>query len=273
MKKLLWLINVLYANWFYYIFSMSSPLILLMTAAISVPSGMNASAWHHDVSPEERLKDYVSAIVFYITKSKFKNIVFVDGSSYDIKNLFFLKKLGCLYWKNIEFLSFQNDEKQTQEKWKGYGENKIIEYAIINSELLRDNVCFYKVTWRYIIENVNSILEQQYLDSEQVFNKHLSFLWEKSCDTVFFKASKHFFKEFLWWAWEYVNDKNQWSLEKEYFKRLISVKNENTNVKIISSRKLPIYIAKSGTTWKPYKYTRIQLCLKSILKILGFYSL
>lgn len=120
------------------------------------------------------------------------------------------------------------------EKWKWYGENRIIEQVIDNSELLKDYNVFYKVTWRYIVKNINNIIKNEE-KKENIF--FLSPFWKHSLATSFFKCNKNLFKEQLYGLWEYVNDKEWCYLENVYYKTLKEYK--DWGWKIECFRELP----------------------------------
>lgn len=139
--------------------------ILIMTSAIRPPKWM---PFHKAIEEKERIKQYLDAILFYLTKSDFESIVFVDGSGIESDFFYFLFPIADFYNKKFEMLSFENDPILLKSKWKGYGENNILKFAIENSALLKNYKCFYKVTGRYLIKNINQILKNEEMN-ENVF--------------------------------------------------------------------------------------------------------
>ena len=113
--------------------------ILIMTSAIRPPKWM---PFHKAIEEKERIKQYLDAILFYLTKSDFESIVFVDGSGIESDFFYFLFPIADFYNKKFEMLSFENDPILLKSKWKGYGENNILKFAIENSALLKNYKCF-----------------------------------------------------------------------------------------------------------------------------------
>lgn len=68
--------------------------ILVMTWSIKVPKNM---PFHKHISGNERLKQYIDTIIFYITKSNFKGIVYCDWNWFDMTMLCFLKDLAYIW--------------------------------------------------------------------------------------------------------------------------------------------------------------------------------
>lgn len=214
---------------------------------------------HKHISENDRLKQYLESILFYVTMSNFSDIVFIDWSWFDLKVFDFIKNIAYIYQKNIEFLSFHYDTNTVVNKWKGYWENVILEYGLDNSNLLNNFNCFYKVTWRYQCKNINSILKV-HEDKKNIFIKNLN----KTCNTAFFKLEKDVFKKYFVWAGEKVND-NKWICMEHIYYNII--RKNNLNIDHFSI--LPKFSWFSwwwGNLDKPYYYELI----KTILNNLGF---
>ena len=217
-----------------------------MTSAISVDKKM---PYHKHIPENERLKQYLECILYYIIKSDFSDIVFVDWSGFNLSVLNFLKEVAEIYDKNIEILSFKYNTATVVEKWKWYGENTILEYWINNSALLKHFTCFYKVTWRYKVKNINSILKK-HRDKKNIFIKNL----DKSCNTAFFKVEKSIFKNYFVWAGEKVNDKNNIYLEHIYYNII------KEGVEVESFSELPKF------SWMSWGWRRLDNKFKDIIK-------
>lgn len=189
--------------------------VLVMTESILVPDWvMN----HKVIEMEERLRQYIKAVSYYIIFSDFNDIIFVDWNNFDMSKLKFLEDLAENFWKNLELLSFSNDQEWIVEKWKGYGEQKILEYSLNNSLLIKNYESFYKVTWRYIVKNINKILLNE-KKHKTCFLKWY-YWWQSHCNTAFFKCSKTLFEKVLVWiVWE-VDEKNGILLEHVYYDKL-----------------------------------------------------
>lgn len=124
-------------------------MILLLTGCIN-PAGMPYTSLNN---PEERKKQYVDAINFYLSKTYYP-IVFSENSGTDITALF----PDAISSGRLEYLTFTGN--QNKERGKGYGECEIIQYALENSQIIRRHYShrIAKITGRLIIKNIKSII-------------------------------------------------------------------------------------------------------------------
>jgi hypothetical protein len=134
--------------------------VLVMTATISPP----ANAPHLlRRDPALRLTDYASALSFYrkLLGSCIDKIVFIDNSNSDVSSI--AKPIMNTGPKNrVELLSFHGLDHPA-EYGRGYGEFKLLDYAMENSAALtaltsQDRV--WKVTGRYIVINLQRVIEK-----------------------------------------------------------------------------------------------------------------
>jgi hypothetical protein len=163
-------------------------MILLLTGCIN-PNGMTMTALSNQ---EERKKQYVEAIHFYLSNTRYP-IVFSENSGTDISHLF-KKEIQS---GRLEYLSFSGN--QNKEKGKGYGECEIIQYALNNSKIIHfvKDKRIAKITGRLIIRNINSIVRGHSIlfPQKTVFcaiNSNLSFP-----DSRFIIAPECFYQTFL----------------------------------------------------------------------------
>lgn len=178
-------------------------MILLLTGCIN-PNGMTMTALSNQ---EERKKQYVEAIHYYLTKTNYP-IVFSENSGTDISHLFKKEiKSG-----RLEYLSFSGN--QNKEKGKGYGECEIIQYALCNSKIIHfaKDKRIAKITGRLIIRNINRIARVHSIlfPKNSVFcaiNSNLSFP-----DSRFIIAPECFYHTFLK-SKEAINDSQGYYFE------------------------------------------------------------
>jgi hypothetical protein len=163
-------------------------MILLLTGCIN-PAGMSYTTLNN---PEERKKQYVDAIYFYLSKTNYP-IVFSENSGIDISYLF----QDYIRSGRLEVLSFCGN--QDKKRGKGYGECEIIEYALQNSNLINSSIGerIIKITGRLKIKNIKMIIHlHSLLFSEKTaicaINSDMSFP-----DSRIIIASKSFFFTFL----------------------------------------------------------------------------
>ena len=102
---------------------------------------------------EERQKQYVNAILYYLKSTNYP-IVFTENSGIDISHLF----QDAIDAGRMEYLTFHGNENK--EKGKGYGECEIIRYALDNSKIIKstNEVRIVKITGRLVITNIRSII-------------------------------------------------------------------------------------------------------------------
>ena len=189
---------------------------LLMTWTIS-PSKIQKWYQSSTLSSEIRKLQYFKSLLFYITQSNFWKIVFCENSDYKFNEsekhvIWYLSKL---YDKEFELLSFKWDFEKTNEVWYWYWEWECIDYAIDNSKLLKNSNTFYKITWRYIIWNINQIIDL-YKNDKNIFIRN-NIVWYFSMNTAFFKMDKQLYKEFFYNAKKKVNNFKNLSFEVTFY--------------------------------------------------------
>ncbi|PTX44077.1 hypothetical protein C8P64_0047 [Christiangramia gaetbulicola] len=122
-------------------------LVILLTGTITPNSKTTLSV----KDPKIRLTQYMEALQFYIEKTK-SRIVFVENSGTDF-NVF--PKIT----DRIEYLSFKSPPEKI-ERGKGFKELQIIEYALNNSEFIKNADAIIKITGRLKVLNINQIIIQ-----------------------------------------------------------------------------------------------------------------
>jgi len=234
--------------------------ILLLTASVDAKL---ANPIHTKLTnTNERLIQYKDTLRKYITESHFNIFVFCENTGFNMLEND-LVQLAQENNKSIEFLSFISDIESVKKLGKGYGEGECIEYALKNSIHLQDeSICFFKVTGRLYIENINEIIKHNKNKENCFFTDGIN---SKSVRTVFFKTQVSFFNQNLLLIYKDVNDSKSKFLEYIYFEYLIYKK-------IDGLIPYPFIIGNSGSTGNPYiasgEYKKMKY-----LNMLGFYSL
>ena len=125
--------------------------VLLLTATITPLAGIPLLA---RTDPKLRLQDYKTALSFYINQlgSCFDAIIFAENSNSDISSLRSLVA-NKQSLDQVEFISFYGLD-YLPSYGRGYGEFRLIDYAIVNSKLITNDDVVWKVTGRYVIENI-----------------------------------------------------------------------------------------------------------------------
>ena len=123
--------------------------IILLTACVN-PNGMALTALQ---DTDERLRQYEGALNWYLDNTDLP-ILFVENTGYDISKRY----LHQIEDGRLEVLSF-NGNIYPRELGKGYGEAKILEYALNHSTSLEKVDIVIKITGRLICCNVNTIVK------------------------------------------------------------------------------------------------------------------
>ena len=210
--------------------------------------------WHKwCLKPEERQKDYFYSILYYIIYSNFKNIVFCENSNYEFWNFItILKQLAKYYNKNLEIIQFQWNIDKVLDSHYWYWEWEITNYALENSKILQKSTGRYKITWRYIVENINDIIKFHKNDKNLFFRFVTYSLF--SLNTMIFKISKKDYNKYL----KDINNKltSKILLETLYYKTL-----KNTDINIWQLKVKPYIIRRD------YKSKKIKFFHKILFKI------
>lgn len=135
--------------------------ILLLTATITPPSSVPNLI---RTNPAIRLQDYEKALAFYMTliDQGVDYIVLVDNSNSDSSTLQNLVKQSNVS-DRVELLSFYGLDYPTAYG-KGYGEFKLVDYAMANSRIInqeKSNAVIWKVTGRYVVKNLAQVINQR----------------------------------------------------------------------------------------------------------------
>ncbi|MBE7474423.1 MAG: hypothetical protein HS114_35270 [Anaerolineales bacterium] len=135
--------------------------ILLLSATVIPPSHVPNLVL---TDPGLRLLDYERALAFYLTLigKGVDYIVFAENSNADISRLHELVHRNGLQ-DRVELISFYGLDYPA-EYGKGYGEFKLVDYAMSNSRLLSaemSKAVIWKVTGRYVVKNLSEVIRQR----------------------------------------------------------------------------------------------------------------
>lgn len=122
---------------------------IILTACVN-PNGMSQTVLQDSVV---RKLQYIAAIKWYLDNTM-SNIVVVENTGYDFSSDF----LEYFDSSRIEFITF-NGNDYDRSKGKGYGEGVILKYAFEHSRCLSNCNAFVKVTGRFIVKNINKIID------------------------------------------------------------------------------------------------------------------
>ena len=211
----------------------------------------------------DREKQYFAALLFYIEKTKLKNIIYCDNSNTILSNLSYLQKLAMKNKKQFEYLSFRGNTSEIVHHGKGYGEGEIIKYILNNSKLIKNMDYLIKVTGRLYITNINTLLRL-------CFDRYNYFDMTKTrrCETRFYMIQKSVYEKKFVDCYLNVDDKKDVWLE-HIFKNIIL--KQRVAYKMFPV--LPKVKGISGSTGKRYHDSKIKYYAKIILSKLKLYKI
>lgn len=133
--------------------------VLLLTATVTPPSGVPAL---QRTDPAQRLRDYEDAFAFYLPMvgTTFESIVFAENSASDISSLRQMVARSGGDTSRVDFLSFYGLDHPAAYG-RGYGEFKLVDHAMNNAPLLRDDAFVWKCTGRYKIANIVDLVRSR----------------------------------------------------------------------------------------------------------------
>lgn len=131
---------------------------ILLTATVN-PHGMKGASF----SVEERARMYAEAVAFYLQKlPAAHSIVFAEnsGSIESVKT-----KVDDI---RVEWLDVSNADYDIN-RGKGYNETILISQAVTKSKCIAQSRCFFKITGRLKLLNINSMLKECSRDNKLRF--------------------------------------------------------------------------------------------------------
>jgi hypothetical protein len=146
--------------------------ILLLTATITPPLGVPLL---QRANPHDRLQDYERALKFYLPLLNrcIDSIVFAENSNSDVSTLQnIVAQAG--FTERVEFLCFDGLD-YPPIYGRAYGEFKLNDYVmdhsqIINSQTQYREIIVWKVTGRYIVENLDRIVTRKPSNFDVYYN-------------------------------------------------------------------------------------------------------
>lgn len=173
------------------------------------------------LDPEERARQYIDALSWYIRETTLKKIIVCDNTGYSYPSS--LQQLAAACGKKLELLSFSGDAFAVENYGKGYGEGEIMEYTMTHSLLLQEVEGFIKATGRLKVVNINKIV--QGIDTAENYFMPISLLRPRflvpraarPCVEVrVYYVTRAFFNEVLLTAYKTVRDDETFFLEHAY---------------------------------------------------------
>ncbi len=194
------------------------------------------------IDEKVRLKQYEERISQYILNTDFNDIIFIENSGYPF-DFETYQKMAKEKSKRFEFISMKPNVDKVKELGKSYGEAELIDYAMKNSQLIKEHHVIYKITGRIFIKNWKKILRTK----ENGKNEFISINKAQWCKTDFFKVNKEDYLKCLYGVGERCNEKKGIDLEKVYYHQL-----KKADIEISSFKEYPKLEGIFGTTGQKY---------------------
>ena len=240
-------------------------MVLLITGAIDIRD-LNVPLTKI-VDVNERLLQYTDSIEYAITHyESISEIIFCENTEF-IYDYAPLKKKAANNGKNLEILSFKGDYINIQQKGKGFGEGEIIKYALDKSELLHQCDCFYKLTGRLIVKNMDKILAATSQKSSFIYYPKTIYKISKDhIETYFYKVEKSLYIKKLIDAYQEVDESHFQYLEHVFHERLLKTELRSFNT-------LPLISGFSGTSGDAYEPVTKYRLMENINYFIGAHNL
>jgi len=197
-------------------------IMLLNKCALVITSSVHVSAPNTSLTdPQQREMQYLDSISFFIRESPVTKIIVCDNSGYRYPESVY--SMAALHHKEIELLSFNGNNQLVALYGKGYGEGEILEFVLSNSVLIKQVEGFLKVTGRFKLVNIATLL--QHANHWENYFMPVSLLrprWmvpraaRRCVDVRVYYVTTAFFREVLLTAYRKVADKDVYFLEHAY---------------------------------------------------------
>lgn len=228
--------------------------VILLTGCIN-PMGMSFTKLQ---DPVIRKRQYIDAIKFYLTNTE-NDIVFVENTGVDLSDQFIDQK------NRLEVITFLGNN-YNKLLGKGYGEMLILKHAFEFSQFIKKHTSICKITGRYKILNIKSILRSY---SESNCNVMVDLPKQlRYGDSRIFIAEKFFFLDYLFKRIELINDSNG-----VYFEHILNnavLKFIMENHSWLPLKFIPRIVAQSGTDSLHYDHSFFKWFPANIRKVISF---
>lgn len=207
---------------------------------------------------EERRRQYIESILYYIEKSSINNIVYCDNSNASPDPIVF--ETARRKNKQVEWLSFVGDQEKVAQYGKGYGEGEIIDHALRNSKLLQDAQMMIKITGRLIIKNIDCYLKKANVE-KSYFLPGATPEKELFIDTRMYIMPVSLYKTCFRDVHLRVDDRNGFFLEHAFGKAI-----KDNRIRFRYFWTAPKFEGMSGSLGHRYRVDRLS-CLKNTLRL------
>lgn len=213
---------------------------VLLTACVC-PNGMSYTVLQDS---NVRAKQYKKALDYYIKDTEIP-IVFCENTNYDFSSDY----LQYIQSGRLEYITFDGNNYD-KLRGKGYGEAKIMEYAVENSAIIRNSKYVIKITGRLIITDIKRIVSSPLLCLNNLFRSNIK---ERFISTYIFIARPMLLRKFvnkykeLIWEDSPTND-----LIEHHWYRALTQDPELNGTTYLPFFSIPEVVGISGTTGERY---------------------
>lgn len=203
---------------------------VLLTATISPPLHVK-NLTRTDVGL--RLRDYQAALDFYLQRLEDRTIdrlIFCDNSAFDLTTL---RERAQVYVERgqAEFLSFQGID-YAPERGRGYGEFKLVDYAMNRSNLMTlhgEATTVWKITGRYIVSNLRRLIATRPTNCDLYVNlRNVPRRW---MDLYLLGWNRRAYEGLIRGVCDRIDETGSLLSSEEFFRRYIDATDQTVQVK------------------------------------------
>lgn len=222
---------------------------VLLTATID-PKGM---AFVRRSDPRVREADYMNAL------GKWARVpcplIFCENSNYDLRNI----ERGAT--RSVEFLQFDGQDFP-RHLGKGVGEMLILRHAVETSRVLRECDHVIKVSGRYFVKNVHTIIQAllRFPDTYVMADLQKELRWS---DSYVFAFQPSFVPDYLWAYKDRLDDSKGFCFEHALARAAARAVSDGHRWRPLPAR--PIVTGISGTSGKPHHTGTIRAAVLELL--------
>lgn len=219
------------------------PMTVLITTANNPPQGVPFLQMN---DPIMRTITAKAALYFWVSQG-IEQIVLVDATETDLLTESEAAQIDESETR-VEQISYRQSSADVINKGKGYGEGRLIEYALDNSELLAREEHFFKCTGKIYARNFTTIAGV--IQANNITNLFWRYMGDGSsmqpwADCRFYYTSKSFAKNHLIPAYLQTDDKAESACESHIHAAL------NRNMKVARGLR-PLITGYCGATGEAY---------------------
>lgn len=207
-------------------------MVLLLTATIH-PLNIKSSKGRNNHFVRE--EDYFLAVKFYLSRGY--KVIFVENSNTRSERILNLQTSDL----RLEYHAFMSE---LSHKGKSWGEIEIINFALNNSEFLNEVEYIIKISGRYIIKNIDQLLNPTcQVEKEVYINPTRNFRW---ADSRLMIMKKTFYTNYLLkTVHRFLNEDKKVYMENVFIKSVLLYLYEGGELVLWPT--YPLYDAFDGT--------------------------